>query len=83
VKDEQSRTREIERLRRISRVLGTALAAVIARIVIDGPKPLGDLAAALILVLFLCSLGLRRQGRRLGLDPSSDTSESGSGEARF
>jgi hypothetical protein len=44
-------------LRRISLLLSVALAAVIARMVIDGPKLLGDLTGALIVVLLLCSLG--------------------------
>jgi hypothetical protein len=55
----------MDRLRPISLLLSAALAAVIARMVIDGPKLLGDVTGALILVLLLCSLALRRQGRRL------------------
>jgi hypothetical protein len=63
----------MNRLHRIILVLSVALAAVIARMVIDGPKLLGDLAAALIVVLFLCSLALRRQGVRLQPGASSET----------
>jgi hypothetical protein len=63
----------MNRLHRIIVVLGVALAAVIARMVIDGPKLLGDLAAALIVVLLLCSLALRRQGVRLQPGASSET----------
>ena len=46
----------MNRLRRISLLLSAALAAVVARMVIDGPKLLGDLTGALIVVLLLCSL---------------------------
>ena len=60
-------------LRRIILLLSVALAAVVARMVIDGPKLLGDLTGALIVVLLLCALGLTRQGRRLEPDASSDT----------
>jgi hypothetical protein len=52
-------------LRRISLLLSVTLAAVAARMIIDGPNPLGGLTGALILVLLLCSLRLTRQGRRL------------------
>ncbi len=62
-------------LRRISLLLSVALAAVIARMVIDGPKLLGDVTGALILVLLLCSLALRRQGRRLQPGASSETEQ--------
>jgi hypothetical protein len=55
----------MNRLHRIILVLSVALAAVIARMVIDGPKLLGAITAALIVVLLLCSLALRRQGVRL------------------
>jgi hypothetical protein len=54
----------MNRLRRIILLLSVALAAVVARVVIDGPKLLGDLTGALIVVLVLCSLALRRQGVR-------------------
>jgi hypothetical protein len=60
-------------LRRIILLLSVALAAVIARMVIDGPKLLGDLTGALIVVLLLCSLALRQQGVRLQPDASSET----------
>jgi hypothetical protein len=63
----------MNRLRRISLLLSAALAAVVARIVIDGPMLLGALTGALILVLLVCSLALRRQGRRLPPDASSQT----------
>jgi hypothetical protein len=39
-----------------SLLLSAALAAVVARMVIDGPKLLDDLTGALIVVLLLCSL---------------------------
>jgi hypothetical protein len=60
-------------LRRISLLLSVALAAVIARMVIDGPKLLGGLTGALILVLLLVSLRLGQQGRRLQPGASSET----------
>ena len=63
----------MNRLRRIIVLLSVALAAVIARMVIDGSKPLGGLTGALILVLLLCSLALRRQGVRLHPGASSET----------
>jgi hypothetical protein len=60
-------------LGRISLLLTVTLAAVIARMVIDGPKLLGGLTGALIVVLLLCSLALRRQGVRLKPRASSET----------
>jgi hypothetical protein len=63
----------MNRLRRIILLLTVALTAVIARMVIDGPKLLGGLTGALILVLLVCSLALRRQGRRLQPGASSET----------
>jgi hypothetical protein len=63
----------MNRLHRVIVVLSGALTAVIARMVIDGPKLLGDIAAALIVVLLLCSLALRRQGVRLQPGASSET----------
>jgi hypothetical protein len=60
-------------LRRISLLRSVTLAAVVARMVIDGPKLLGGLTGALIVVLLLCSLRLRRQGRRLHPGASSET----------
>jgi hypothetical protein len=63
----------MNRLRRISLLLSTALAAVVARTVINGPKLLGDLTGALIVVLLLCSLALRRQGVRLQPGAPSET----------
>jgi hypothetical protein len=71
--DEQVWEREMNRLRRIILLLSVALAAVIARMVIDGPKLLGGLTGALIVVLLLCSLALRRQGVRLQPGASSET----------
>jgi hypothetical protein len=61
------------RLLRIILLLTVSLTAVIARMVIDGPKLLGGLAGALILILLVCSLALRRQGRRLQPGASSET----------
>jgi hypothetical protein len=60
-------------LRRIILLLSLALAAVVARMVIDGPKLLGDLSGALIIVLLFCSLALRRQGVRLQPGATSET----------
>jgi hypothetical protein len=55
----------MNRLRRISLLLSVALAAVVARVIIDGPNLLSGLTTALGVVLLLCSLALRRQGVRL------------------
>ena len=63
----------MNRLRRLILLLSVALAAVVARMVIDGPKPLSGLTGALILVLLLCSLRLRRQGHRLHPGAPSET----------
>ena len=63
----------MNRLRRIILLLSVTLAAVIARMVIDGPKLIGGLTGAVLLVLLLCSLRLRQQGRRLQLRSTSDT----------
>jgi hypothetical protein len=71
--DEQVWERTMNRLRRIILLLSVALATVIARMVIDGPKLLGGLTGALIVVLLLCSLALRRQGVRLQPGASSET----------
>jgi hypothetical protein len=60
-------------LRRIILLLSLARAAVVARMVIDGPKLLGDLSGALIILLPFCSLALRRQGVRLQPGASSET----------
>jgi hypothetical protein len=75
--DEQAWEHEMNRLRRIILLLSVALAAVIARMVIDGPKLLGGLTGALIVVLLLCSLALRRQGVRLHPGASSETERVG------
>jgi hypothetical protein len=63
----------MNRLRRMILLLSVALAAVVARMVIDGPKLLVELTGALIVVLLLCSLALRRQGGRLQPGASSET----------
>lgn len=63
----------MNRLRRITLVLSTALVAVIARIVIDGPKLATGLTGALMLFLIACSAALTRQGRRLAPGASSET----------
>jgi hypothetical protein len=60
-------------LRRLILLLSLALAAVVARMVIDGPKLLGDLSGALIVVLLVCSLALWRQGVRLQPGATSET----------
>jgi hypothetical protein len=69
--DEQAWEREMNRLRRISVLLSVVLAAVVARMVIDGPRLLGDLTGALIAVLLLCALALRRRGARVRPGASS------------
>ena len=71
--DEHVWEREMMGLRRISLLLTVTLVAVVARMVIDGPKPLSGLTGALILVLLVCSLRLRQQGRRLHPDAPSET----------
>jgi hypothetical protein len=73
VLDEHVWQREMNTLRRIGLVLSAALAAVVAQMVIDGPELAGDLTAALILLLLIGSLVLRRQGHRLrpGESPGS------------
>ena len=60
-------------LRRIILLLSLALAVVVACIFIDGPKLVGDLSGALIIVLLFCSLTLRRQGVRLQPGATSET----------
>jgi hypothetical protein len=55
----------MKRLRRITLLLGGAVAAAIARIIVDGPKLPLDLTGALMLLLLTCSAALRRHGRRL------------------
>lgn len=72
----------MNRLRRIVLLLSVALAAVLARMVIDGPKLLGDLTGALIVILLVCSLALRRQGVRLQRGASSRASESTPADAQ-
>jgi hypothetical protein len=52
-------------LRRISLLLSAALAAVVARMAIDGPELVGGLTGAPILVFLVCSLALRRRGHQL------------------
>jgi hypothetical protein len=63
----------MNRLRRIILLLSVALAAVIARMVIDGPKLLSSLTEALIVILLLGALALRRQGLALQPGASSET----------
>ena len=72
----------MNRLRRIILLLSIALAAVIARMVIDGPKLLGGLTGALILVLLLCSLRLRLQGLQLRRAPRPRPSEPAPADAQ-
>jgi hypothetical protein len=67
--DHASWDHAMTRLRRIILLLAAGLLAVLARVIIDGPTLLGGLAAALIIVLLLGSLHLRRQGNRLRPDP--------------
>lgn len=77
--DEQAWARAMHRLRQITVLLGTALAAVLARILIDGPQLASALTGALILLLLACSIALRRRGRRL--DPGA-SSQIGRDDAR-
>jgi hypothetical protein len=63
--DEHGWQREMIRLRRISLLLSVSLAALVARMVIDGPNLLNGLTGGLILVLLLWATALQRQGRRL------------------
>lgn len=56
---------ELNRLRRVSVLLGVVLVTVLVRMAIDGATLLSSLTAALILALLLASLRLRQQGRRL------------------
>jgi hypothetical protein len=73
---EQVWEREMNRLRRIRALLIIALAAVIARIAIDGAKLFVVLAGALILALLLCTLALIRQGGPLRPHAESDDERS-------
>jgi hypothetical protein len=73
---EQVWEREMNRLRRIRALLIIALAAVIARIAIDGAKLFVVLAGALILGLLLCTLALITQGGRLRPYADSDDERS-------
>jgi hypothetical protein len=80
--DEQVWQRTMNRLRRITLLLSVALATVVARMVIDVPKLLGGLTAAVIVVLLLCSLAVTRQGRRLQPGAASETSGSTPADAQ-
>jgi hypothetical protein len=64
--------RATKRLRRITLLLGAAVAAIIARIIVDGPKLPLDLTGALMLLLLTCSVALRRHGHRLSPYASSE-----------
>jgi hypothetical protein len=55
----------MNRLRTIILVLGATLLAIVARMIIDGLTVLDVLTAALMIVLLLASLHLRRQASRL------------------
>jgi hypothetical protein len=77
VLDECVWRREMTTLRRIGLVLGAALVAVVTRMVIDGPGLVDGLIAALILVLLMFSLVLRRQGRRLRAGAPTPTKRAG------
>lgn len=63
----------MNRLRRLGLLLSATLAAIVARMVIDGPDLVAGLAGALILVLLVWSLALRRQAHRLRPSASSQT----------
>jgi hypothetical protein len=66
----------MNRLRRVSLLLGIVLATVVARMVIDGPKLLLAVTAALVLALLVGSLRLEHAGRRVrpGFGRSDDPS---------
>jgi hypothetical protein len=66
----------MNRLRRISLLLGIILATVVARMIIDGLTLLSALTAALVLALLGGSLRLERLGRRVrpGSGPDTDPS---------
>jgi hypothetical protein len=70
--DERVWERAMNGLRRIIALLSVVLVAVVARTVIDGPKLLGGLAGALVVLLLLFSLALRRHGNRLRPGDSSE-----------
>jgi hypothetical protein len=70
--DERVWERAMNGLRRIIVLLSVVLVAVVARTVIDGPKLLGGLAGALVVLLLLFSLALRRHGNRLRPGDSSE-----------
>ena len=55
----------MNRLRTVSLLLGFTLLTVAARMIIDGVTPLGGMTAALMIVLLVASLLLRRRGTRL------------------
>lgn len=57
--------RELNRLRRVSLVLGVILATVLVRMVVNGPTLLTGLAAGLIAALLLAYVLLWRWGKRL------------------
>jgi phosphate starvation-inducible membrane PsiE len=63
----------MKRLRQIILLLAATLTALVARMVTDGPKLLGALTAALTVVLLICALAVRRQGRTLQSGGSSET----------
>jgi hypothetical protein len=58
----------MNRLRTIILLLGATLLTVVVRMIIDGLTLLGGLTAALMIVLLLGALHLRRQGSRLRPD---------------
>jgi hypothetical protein len=70
--DERVWERAMNGLRRIIVLLSVVLVAVVARTVIDGPKLLGGLAGALVVLLLFFSLALRRHGNRLRPGDSSE-----------
>ncbi len=68
-------TATMKRLRQIILLLIATLTALVARMVIDGPELLGTVIAALIVILLICALALRRQGRRLQAGGSARTEQ--------
>lgn len=64
-RDQANWDREMNRLRTVSLLLGFTLLTVAARMIIDGVTPLSGMTAALMIVLLVASLLLRRRGTRL------------------
>jgi hypothetical protein len=57
--------REMRRLRMATRLLSAVLLALVARMIISGPRFATELSAAIITLILLATLCLTRRGRRL------------------